>query len=121
MMSLVYIFFGGAFGAMLRYILSTIFFGPKGILLCNLLGCLAIGIMYSVINSKFSFSKDMINFITVGFLGSFTTFSTFSLNIYQLYIEKQILFLIFYLTSSIIGGIIFLLIGMLVTDFIIKN
>ena len=122
MISLLYISVGGALGAMFRYLISGIFFsGPKGILFCNLLGCFAIGIVFSIVNSKFNLSKDIINFFTIGFLGSFTTFSTFSLNIYQLYIDKQFLFIVIYLSSSILGGILLLIIGILLSDFIISK
>ena len=121
-MSLIYISFGGALGALSRYLISTIFFsGPKGILFCNLLGCFAIGVIFSVINSKFSLSKDIINFITIGFLGSFTTFSTFSLNIYQFYLERQFLFTILYLLSSILGGVLLLLVGIFLANYIINK
>ncbi len=122
MISLFYIFIGGAFGAISRYFLSNILFsGPKGILICNLLGCFVIGIIFTIMNSKFYLSKDVINFITIGFLGSFTTFSTFSLNIYQLYLDKQFLYLAIYSTCSILGGLLFLLIGIFISNLIINN
>lgn len=122
MLSFLYIALGGSVGALSRYLMSTLFVsGPKGILACNLLGCFLMGIIFSVINAKFNISKDLINFITIGFLGSFTTFSTFSLNIYQLYLEKELFSLFLYFSLSVFGGVLFLLIGIFLTDFVSNN
>ena len=122
MLSIFYIALGGSIGALSRYLISTaIVTGPKGILLCNLLGCFLIGIFFSIINSKLDLTKDIVNFTTIGFLGSFTTFSTFSLNIYQLYLEKQFVFLILYLSSSVLGGVLFLLLGIFFIELICNN
>ena len=64
-----------------------------------------------MISSKFNISKDIINFVTIGFLISFTTYSTFSLNNYHLYLDKQCIFLFIYFTNSKLEGLICLLKG----------
>jgi len=79
----LYIGVGGFFGAVSRFLLSrasnsfvTVF--PAGTLVVNMLGSFVLGfILYSTIMGK-SISPELRDFSTIGFLGSFTTMSTFS-------------------------------------------
>lgn len=50
---------------------------PWGTLTVNLLGCLLIGFIYGLIDRHMPISPSMRLFLTVGFCGGFTTFSTF--------------------------------------------
>jgi CrcB protein len=74
---------GGAMGAVLRYVTSgwvqTVSGGffPWGTLTVNVLGSLALGFLMVWLQSTAS-SAEIRDLVTVGFLGSFTTFSTFS-------------------------------------------
>ncbi len=85
--------FGGALGALARYFLSknidalTSSSFPYGILLCNIIGSLLLGILYTSFSKGLFFSENIKILIQVGILGSFTTFSAFSLEAY-LMIEK---------------------------------
>ncbi|MDR3112866.1 MAG: fluoride efflux transporter CrcB [Endomicrobium sp.] len=77
------VFFGGAFGAMFRFLISEIFplsrFGiPITIMLVNFIGCFLMGLADGFFE-KFSLQSHYRHFFTVGLLGGFTTFSTFSL------------------------------------------
>ena len=80
-MSYFLVFFGGGLGAGSRLFLSNILrdlsiFGfAASTLLINILGCFLIGVLMG--NDIFS-SKPLYLFLGVGFLGSFTTFSTFT-------------------------------------------
>ena len=70
---------GGFLGAVSRYYLSEmaskdVF--PYGTLAVNFIGCLLLGFM--LFSSLYTFPVEYRNFIAVGFLGSFTTMSTFS-------------------------------------------
>ncbi|MBL4850751.1 MAG: fluoride efflux transporter CrcB [Gammaproteobacteria bacterium] len=83
-MMIVAIAIGGALGAVLRYVLlgwvqmwGTGF--PYGTLLVNVIGSLMAGIVYIILMEKLALDSVMRGFILVGLLGSFTTFSTFSL------------------------------------------
>jgi len=82
---LLFIALGGASGAMGRYLLSGWVHGlwegrlPVGTLLVNLLGSFAMGVVYVVLAEKQLIHQDWRGVLMVGFLGAFTTFSTFSL------------------------------------------
>jgi len=84
---------GGAIGAVARYILSKNIDSlsgnnfPYGILICNILGSVVLGFLYAYISKDSFFSANVKPFIEIGVLGSFTTFSAFSLEAY-LMIEK---------------------------------
>jgi CrcB protein len=75
---------GAAIGGVLRYWLSGYVYKflpssfPYGTLAVNFLGCLLIGIIIFGLSEKELISPLVRLFLTVGFCGGFTTFSTFS-------------------------------------------
>lgn len=87
-MNYLLIFLGGGAGALSRFLLSkaiTDLAGirfPLGILTCNLLGCFLIGLAAGYASK--SIPEWFAPFILVGFLGGFTTFSTFANDSYTL-------------------------------------
>ena len=82
---LLFIALGGASGALSRHLLANWVHGlwegklPLGTLLVNMLGSFAIGIVYVVLVERHFIHPDWRGVLMVGFLGAFTTFSTFSL------------------------------------------
>ncbi len=75
---------GGFLGAIARYMLGgwvyrwLSFTGfPYGTLAVNLLGCLLIGFLNGLAESRQMLSPEVRTMVLIGFLGSFTTFSTF--------------------------------------------
>lgn len=82
---LLFIAIGGASGAVARHLLANWVHGlwegrlPLGTLLVNMLGSFAIGIVYVLIVERQMLHPDWRGVAMVGFLGAFTTFSTFSL------------------------------------------
>lgn len=82
-MTLLVIGLGGALGAVSRYLTSgwvqtvTGSFFPWGTMAVNIAGSLALGFLMVWLQTTTS-STEVRDLITVGFLGSFTTFSTFS-------------------------------------------
>lgn len=75
---------GGGLGAMTRLymskVLPPIIFGiPLPILAINVLGCFAMGVLTELMALYWNPSENMRHFLTLGFLGGFTTFSSFAL------------------------------------------
>ena len=76
---------GGALGALMRFWISGgvyQLFGrefPYGTLAVNLIGSFAIGIAFILLTEKLTMGAEVRAFVMIGFLGAFTTFSTFSL------------------------------------------
>ncbi|NQZ53871.1 MAG: fluoride efflux transporter CrcB [Piscirickettsiaceae bacterium] len=76
---------GGAIGAVLRFGMSSNIyrvFGrefPYGTLAVNVLGSLLIGLFFILIVERSVLSAEWRPVIIIGFLGAFTTFSTFSI------------------------------------------
>lgn len=78
------VFVGGGTGAAARYWLSGAVYRfvpanfPYGILAVNILGCFIIGLLMTVSLERYMISSTIRVFLTVGILGGFTTFSSFS-------------------------------------------
>lgn len=93
MMQLWLVAAGGAAGAVLRYSLSTAVQNwtargfPFGTLSVNVLGSLLIGALYVGLVERAAVADEWRLALIVGVLGSFTTFSSFSMETLQL-IEK---------------------------------
>lgn len=80
---------GGALGAVSRYLMIAWVSGfagkhfPFGTLSVNVLGSFVMGLMYVWVIEHLHASAELKAVITVGFLGAFTTFSTFSLETFH--------------------------------------
>ncbi|MBE9560851.1 MAG: fluoride efflux transporter CrcB [Proteobacteria bacterium] len=83
--TLMFIAIGGAFGAMMRFLSQATIYElvgktfPYGTLFVNVTGSFLIGLLSIFLVEKFNLSAEWHLAILVGVLGSFTTFSTFSL------------------------------------------
>jgi len=82
---------GGALGALARYLLSTKVtekFGnafPYGTLSVNVIGSFAMGLLAILLVERFALDPLVKLGVFVGFLGAFTTFSTFSMDTLNLF------------------------------------
>ncbi|SDM74300.1 camphor resistance protein CrcB [Psychrobacillus sp. OK028] len=111
-MRYMYIGIAGAIGAIARYLVSVFILVdsefPFTTLLVNLVGCYALAFITS---RTLPFSNKLKSAIGTGFLGSFTTFSAFSVETITMIENGQIGFAILYIILSIVGGIIMSNIG----------
>jgi len=116
MLNFLFIFLGGGVGALLRFGISGYVNKsarsnfPWGTLTVNLLGCFIIGALFIVFD-KLIESKELKNLITVGLIGSLTTFSTFSLEALNLILKNHFFLAISYLLISIVFGLLFCYLG----------
>src|SRR5512140_1501220 len=97
MKELVVVFLGGGVGSALRYWVSgsvyrfvkTTF--PYGTLVVNIGGCFVIGFLMALFEERFVVQPLLRLFLTIGILGGFTTFSTFSFETVELLREGSTL------------------------------
>ncbi|MCB9982517.1 MAG: fluoride efflux transporter CrcB [Rhodospirillales bacterium] len=102
---------GGAIGALVRHgvnvgavrLLGHGF--PYGTLTVNILGSFMMGLLIAVFAHYWHPSENMKLFLVTGFLGAFTTFSTFSLDFANLWERQAYLHSAFYLGGSVILSI----------------
>ena len=87
---------GGALGSMLRYAvggavgrLKAGWTFPLETLLINVSGCLVIGLLAGLAESRGVFSGATRAFLFIGVLGGYTTFSTFGYETFQLLRDGQ--------------------------------
>ena len=84
---------GGAVGALCRYGLCGLvscLYEPQlklGTIVVNLIGCFLMGLAVSLVHERFEVSESVKILIMTGFLGAFTTFSTYTLESVR-YIEQ---------------------------------
>ncbi|MCW8931027.1 MAG: fluoride efflux transporter CrcB [Gammaproteobacteria bacterium] len=88
---------GGALGAIMRFWVSSGIYSwlgrgfPYGTLSVNLIGSFFIGIAFILLTERLALGTEVRAFILIGFLGAFTTFSTFSLETLMLLQEGLLL------------------------------
>jgi CrcB protein len=105
---------GGALGAVCRYLLMSVvqqrwgtrFLGGAGdTLVVNVLGCLAIGLLYGLVETRDVLPPRMRLFLFTGLLGGFTTWSTFALEAVELFEGERAVQAWSFLALSLVLGI----------------
>ena len=104
---------GGALGSVLRYWTSLIFAFPYGTITVNILGSMAIGLAYGLLSEK-GFERVSL-LLMAGFLGGFTTFSAFSLDVMKLFSDARFLHGLIYILTSFLGAILAVWVGFLLS------
>lgn len=117
--SILWVGFGSFLGGVCRF-LSTRLIGahlsgtyPIGTFAVNIAGCFLIGLFYGL--SENGLSPNVRLFLTVGFCGGFTTFSTFANESLQLFKEGNVLSLAIYAALSVFLGILAVYAGNMAT------
>ena len=119
-MNALLIFLGGGLGALSRWGLSAgiekltlrtaLHQFPLGIMVCNVLGCFLIGCVFGHFLQKHP--SWVVPLLVTGFLGGFTTFSTFSLDLVELLQRGDILSAMVNVAISVIPAVAGVVAGM---------
>ena len=115
---------GGALGALSRYGVAQ-FFGsrsagefPWAVFSVNVLGCLLIGFLAELYTQSSEWNAYRW-LITIGFLGGFTTYSSFGLETFIFLRNKEWSNLVLYVAGTNIAGLIAVFLGFQVSKWII--
>lgn len=107
---------GGGIGAGLRY-LTGVWFAERGLgalpwatLTVNVAGSLLMGIIMGLLLGRFSGSPELRAFVATGILGGFTTFSAFSFDAVELWMNRAPVEAVGYVLASVllsVGALVF--------------
>lgn len=112
MTTLFYVFLGGGLGSVCRYGVGRFFDSSHyGTLTANIISCLILGFLIGISAQQLMKSEQRLLLMT-GFCGGFSTFSTFSGELVQMYQNGQVVDAGLYMLGSIAAGIACILIGM---------
>ncbi len=118
---IISVFIGGGIGAAVRFAVSAVFkkylLSPiYGTFLVNIIGCFLLGLVFGLALNKFNNMPETLKiFITVGFLGGLTTFSTFNLEIFEFLRAGKTPDAFLYMFLSCIFGLLFTFLGYLIS------
>lgn len=103
---------GGSLGAVARYLINISPLAgaagkfPLPTFLINITGSFLIGFLMIVFADKFEVNDNVRMAVIVGFLGAFTTFSTFEMEIFGLVREREFVTGFLYLFMSVFIGFV---------------
>lgn len=124
-LALLYVGFGGGFGAILRYLAINIISRlnptefPYGTMLVNILGCMLMGAwIASMTVLTPAKAKDLHLLFATGALGGFTTFSAFSFDLFTLTERGLYAQAALYATGSVVVSFVALLAGILLVKLV---
>jgi fluoride exporter len=111
---------GSFLGGIARYLTSyfvqntAVSSFPYGTFLVNIIGCFLIGLFYGISERGNIMTAEWRMFLTVGFCGGFTTFSTFAIENLALLKDNSIFNLALYISLSVFVGILATYLGNLI-------
>ncbi len=92
---------------------------PYGTLIINMIGCFLLGFMYYFFVEAKKTINQLVAVVSTGFVGSFTTFSTFELEIFKMFQLDQYLKAISYFFVTMLSGLLFVFLGYCLSKLII--
>lgn len=112
MINVLIVGIGGFIGSILRYLLNSGIYHlfaypifPYGILIVNIMGCLVIGFLGGLSESRAVFTPELRIFLFIGVLGGFTTFSSFGYDTFGLFRDGQFLLACVNVVSQVVLGL----------------
>ncbi|MBN8786071.1 MAG: fluoride efflux transporter CrcB [Terrimonas sp.] len=120
MRAIIFIWLGGGFGSVLRYLvqlgtskLFTVTF-PAGTFIVNISGCFVIGLLYGLATKYAALTMEWRLFLITGICGGYTTFSSFSYEGISLFRQENYTYFILYTVLSVVVGLLSTFYGMTV-------
>lgn len=117
-MKILLIALAGGIGSLARYWLSGLVQRasggefPWGTFAVNMAGCLLFGVVWSVAEERMLISPEARSVALVGFMGAFTTYSTYTFETTQLLRDSEWALAIGNIALQNITGVVFLLLGL---------
>ena len=113
MLQLLAVGLGGSVGAISRWVLTGLVhrtvspqWFPAGTLAVNVLGCLLIGGVMTLVTTRQLTSQPLQLFLVTGILGSLTTFSTFGFDTISLIREDKPALALAYVLANLVVGLL---------------
>jgi fluoride exporter len=98
---------GGVLGALARYGLGVVLpHGPWTILVVNVTGCFLIGVLAALIDTALTDAALPRAFLGTGFLGGYTTFSTYVVDIQRFLDEGRPAVALLYLFGTLLPALV---------------
>lgn len=117
MLKILLIGLAGLIGTLGRYALSGLIarrFGetfPTGTLVVNVVGCFLAGLLFYLMQERFLINQTTRTVVMIGFLGGFTTFSSFGLQTFSLIRDGEFWFAAVNIAASNVLGLLLVWLG----------
>ena len=104
-------------GVVNRHLPHTLPFGTLGV---NLIGSFIIGLLFALFMHTSTFSSTMKSFLTTGFLGGLTTYSTFAIETFWLFNQGSLFLALSNALLNVVGTILAAGSGYKIVNFLLK-
>ena len=120
MKQLLFVFIGGGFGSVLRYVIGKYLNNPDngipyGTFIANILGSLLIGIILGLAAKNETLNQNQTLLLATGFCGGFTTFSTFAYENHVLFKNGDFTSFALYTIASFVVAFLAVFAGMYIS------